>query len=112
MSSEPEPHEPTPGDDRAGIPDAADSASIVDGDEEMAATEIPQALVEQAMGRQLSTNSLAADHNQEFNKILNLNYERGRDIVSLRESLGTREVTSQSGQLGIPMGGAAAGKIA
>lgn len=74
------------------------------------ATEIPVALVEQALSQQLAVNSQLAAHNQEFNKILNLNYERGRDIVSLRESLGTREVTSQSGQLGIPMSGAAAGK--
>jgi hypothetical protein len=102
-----------PGDDSLGIPDAVGSPTetSTDGEDAMAseATPIPQALVEQSLGRQLATNSNAADHNQEFNKILNLNYERGRDIVSLRESLGTREVTSQSGQLGIPMAGAAAG---
>lgn len=74
------------------------------------ATPIPQALVEQALGRQLSTNSAAADHNQAFNKILDLNYEMDRKIVSLAQSLGVREVTSTAGQAGIPLAGAASSK--
>lgn len=55
-----------------------------------------------AMGRLLGAHSLGAEHNQQFNKILDLNYEADRKMVSLTQALGVREVTSQSGQLGIP----------
>ena len=95
--------------DRVDGPDSADSEEP-NGDDLMAATEVPASVAEQAVARQLSTNSAAADHHQAFNKILDLNYEMDRKIVSLAQSLGVREVTSQSGQAGIPLSGSAAGK--
>jgi hypothetical protein len=69
----------------------------------MPATEIPRAQEEQSASRILAAGSMANEHSQQFNKILDLNYERGRDKVSLVESLGIREVTSKSGQLGMPI---------
>lgn len=72
--------------------------------------DVPAALAEQAMARMSATNSNAADHNQTFNKALDYNYEMDRKSLSFRESLGVREATSQSGQLGIPLSGASAGK--
>ena len=41
----------------------------------------------------------------QFGKILDLSYEADRKMVSLVESLGVREVTSQSGQTGVPLAG-------
>jgi hypothetical protein len=82
--------------------------SIPIGDDEMA--DVPANIHEQHLSRIGATGVLASDHNQQFNKILDLNYEADRKIVSLRESLGVREVTSQSGQTGIPLAGGQAGK--
>jgi hypothetical protein len=73
----------------------------------MAATEIPRAIEEQSASRILADGSLANSHAQAFNKILDLNYEMDRKTVSLQQALGVREVTSKSGQIGIPMAAAA-----
>ena len=72
------------------------------GDEEMPGIENPSEVYEQNRARLLSAGASAHEHFVQFGKILDLAYESDRKMVSLVESLGVREVTSQSGQLGIP----------
>jgi hypothetical protein len=64
--------------------------------------QIPTALHEQNLGRLASAGLQAHEHFVQFGKVLDLSYEQDRKMVSLVESLGVREVTSQSGQTGIP----------
>ena len=73
------------------------------------ATAIPHAIEEQSASRILAAGSMANEHNQTLNKILDLGFVKGRDIISLKEAMGAREVTSVSGQLGVPIA-AAGGK--
>lgn len=68
----------------------------------MPATEIPQAIAEQSASRILAAGAIHGEHVSTFSKILDLSYEMDRKSVSLVQALGVREVTSQSGQLGIP----------
>lgn len=70
------------------------------GEEPMA--QIPDALHEQNLGRLASAGLQAHEHFVQFGKILDLSYEQDRKMVSLVEALGVREVTSASGQAGIP----------
>jgi len=67
-----------------------------------------EAIAEQNGGRLLSAGASAHEHFVQFGKILDLAYESDRKMVSLTESLGVREATSKSGQLGVPLAGAAA----
>ena len=64
--------------------------------------QIPEALHEQNLGRLAGAGLQAHEHFVQFGKVLDLSYEQDRKMVSLVESLGVREVTSQSGQTGIP----------
>jgi len=64
---------------------------------------VPEALHEQNLGRLASAGASAHEHFVQFGKILDLAYEADRKMVSLVESLGVREVTSKSGQQGIPI---------
>ena len=57
---------------------------------------------EQNMSRLASAGVSAHEHFVQFGKVLDYSYERDRKMVSLVESLGVREVTSASGQAGIP----------
>lgn len=57
---------------------------------------------EQNMSRLASAGVSAHEHFVTFGKVLDYSYERDRKMVSLVESLGVREVTSASGQAGIP----------
>ena len=66
-----------------------------------------EAVSEQNGGRLLSAGASAHEHFVQFGKILDLAYEADRKMVSLVESLGVREVTSKSGQKGIPIAGGA-----
>ena len=66
------------------------------------ASELMAAVAEQNGGRLLSAGASAHEHFVQFGKILDLAYEADRKMVSLVESLGVREVTSRSGQKGIP----------
>ena len=66
--------------------------------------EIPAALAEQNLGRLASAGLQAHEHFVQFGKVLDLSYEQDRKMVSLVEALGVREVTSSSGQAGIPAG--------
>lgn len=59
-------------------------------------------VAEQNNSRLLSAGASAHEHFVQFGKILDLAYEADRKMVSLVESLGVREVTSKSGQAGIP----------
>jgi len=71
------------------------------GDDEMAT--VPPSLAEQNLARLAQAGVQAHEHFVQFGKILDLNYEADRKMVSLTESLGVREVASRSGQLGIPI---------
>lgn len=64
--------------------------------------DVPSNIHEQTLSRLSSVGAQAHEHFQQYNKILDLNYVQERNMVSLVEALGVREVTSQSGQLGIP----------
>lgn len=66
--------------------------------------QVPSALAQQNLGRLASAGLQAHEHFVQFSKILDLSYEQDRKMVSLVESLGVREVTSASGQAGIPAG--------
>lgn len=63
---------------------------------------VPAEIHEQCLSRLSAAGTMAAEHSQQFNKILDLNYEADRKMVSIVEALGIREVTSKSGQQGIP----------
>lgn len=69
----------------------------------MAATDIPQAICEQSASRLLGAGAIHGEHVVTFSKILDLSYEMDRKSVSLVQALGVREVTSRSGQQGIPI---------
>jgi len=70
--------------------------------------DVPSNIHEQSLSRLSSVGAQAHEHFQQFNKILDLNYEADRKQVSLVQALGVREVTSRSGQAGIPIAGAQA----
>jgi len=67
-------------------------------------TAVPSALHEQNLGRLAGAGAQAHENFVQFGHILNLAYEADRKVVSLVEALGVREVTSKSGQAGIPGG--------
>jgi len=64
--------------------------------------DVPGGLQQQALARISASGAAANEHFVSFGKILDLNYEADRKMVSLVQSLGVREVTSKSGQEGIP----------
>lgn len=68
--------------------------------------DVPANVHEQALGRLSSAGALAHEHFVMFGKVLDYAYEADRKMVSLVESLGVRETTSKSGQIGIPIAGA------
>lgn len=74
----------------------------------MAGTEVNSAIPEQGIARLLQAGTIHGEHTVTFSKILDLNYEMDRKTVSLVQALGIREVTSQSGQTGIPLAGGVA----
>lgn len=69
------------------------------GDNDMA---VPSEIHEQNLARLAGAGAQAHEHFVQFGKILDLSYEQDRKMVSLVESLGVREVTSRSGQVGVP----------
>jgi len=69
----------------------------------MPATEIPQPIAEQSASRILGAGAKGHEDFVQFGTILHLSYEADRKMVSLVEGLGVREVTSKSGQLGVPI---------
>lgn len=77
-------------------------------DDDDRVVEVPRNLDQQNIARIASAGASAHEHFVQFGKILDLAYEGDRKMVSLVESLGVREATSQSGQKGVPMAGAAA----
>lgn len=74
----------------------------------MAGTDINAAIPEQGLSRLLQAGTIHGEHVVTFSKVLDLNYEMDRKTVSLVQALGIREVTSQSGQTGIPLAGGVA----
>ena len=74
-----------------------------EGVEEMSnGVTVPSNLDQQNIARLASAGASAHEHFVQFGKILDLSYEADRKMVSLVEALGVREVTSKSGQVGIP----------
>jgi hypothetical protein len=73
------------------------------------ALDIPDGIQQQCLSRLSGAGTLAHENFVQFSHILDLSYESDRKMVSLVESLGVREVTSKSGQAGIPLAGGAAG---
>jgi hypothetical protein len=69
---------------------------------------VPTEIHEQSLARLSAAGTIHAEHVTTFSKILDLNYETDRKRVDLVQSLGVREVTSQSGQTGIPLAGGVA----
>jgi len=67
---------------------------------------VPSNLDQQNIARIASTGASAHEHFVNYGKILDYAYEADRKMVSLVESLGVRESTSKSGQLGVPIAGA------
>jgi hypothetical protein len=67
------------------------------------ASDVPANVHEHALSRLSSAGSQAHEHFVQFGKVLDYAYEADRKMVSLVESLGVREVTSKSGQIGIPI---------
>lgn len=88
------------------MPEEADPipVPVETGDTTMA--QVPPCIHEQSLARISSAGTVAHEHFVQFGKILDLAYESDRKMVSLVESLGVREVTSKSGQVGIPMAAA------
>lgn len=70
--------------------------------------DVPASIHEQCLSRLSGAGTLAHENFVQFSHILDLSYEADRKMVSLVESLGVREVTSKSGQAGIPLAGGAA----
>ena len=66
-------------------------------------SDVPRNIHEQALSRLSAAGAQSHEHFVQFGKILDLAYEGDRKMVSLVESLGVRETTSKSGQIGIPM---------
>lgn len=69
---------------------------------------VPAEIHEQALSRLSLAGVGGHEHHVQFGKVLDYSFEQGRHMVSLVESLGVREVTSKSGQQGIPNAGAGA----
>jgi hypothetical protein len=65
--------------------------------------DVPDKMHETGLARIEGAGVAAHEHFVQFGKILDLKYETDRHMVSLVESLGVREVTSRSGQQGIPI---------
>lgn len=78
--------------------------SLEEKEESKMPVEIPEAIAKQNMGRLAAAGLQSHEHFVQFGKILDLSYEQDRKMVSLVEALGVREVTSASGQAGIPAG--------
>lgn len=76
-----------------------DGSSPPIGDSSM---DVPDKMHETGLSRIESAGVSAHEHFITFGKVLDFAYEADRKMVSLVQSLGVREVTSQSGQLGIP----------
>lgn len=70
--------------------------------------DVPANIHEQTLSRLSSVGAFGHEHFAQFGKILDLNYETDRKMVSLVQSLGVREVTSQAGQTGVPLAGGVA----
>lgn len=66
------------------------------------AANVPDAIQEQSLTRLSLAGTIHGEHVVTYSKVLDLSYEMDRKMVSLVQSLGVREVTSQSGQKGIP----------
>ena len=74
----------------------------------MADVTVPSNLDQQNLARIAASGASGHEHFVMFGKILDYAYESDRKMVSLVESLGVRESTSKSGQIGIPLAGAGA----
>ena len=67
--------------------------------------QVEEQVHQQNLTRIGASGAQAHEHFVTFSKVLDYSYEQGRKLTSLVESLGVREVTSQSGHEGIPVAG-------
>jgi len=95
-----------PDDPTIPIPDPVSAGDVAGGevpdDGEPKMADVPDKVHEQALSRLSAAGAQAHEHFVQFGKVLDYSYEQDRKMVSLVEALGVREVTSQSGQKGIP----------
>lgn len=75
------------------------------------AMDVPPSIHEQCLSRISGAGTLAHENFVQGNQILFLSHQEDKKMVSLVESLGVREVTSQSGQLGIPNAAQSGAKV-
>lgn len=64
---------------------------------------VPVEIHEQVLARLSGAGAIHGEHVVTFSKILDLNYETDRKRIDLVQATGVREVTSRSGQIGIPI---------
>lgn len=72
--------------------------------------DVPVSIHEQSLSRISAAGSLAAEHATSLAKAQDYGFLLEKNMVSLVQSLGAREVTSRSGQEGVPLAGSLAGK--
>ena len=58
---------------------------------------------QQIMTRLAAAGAIHGEHVVTFSKVLDYNYETDRKRIDLVQATGVREVTSRSGQVGIPI---------
>jgi hypothetical protein len=87
-----------------------DDAVVITKDGGVLGHDVPTNIHESILTRLASAGVSAHEHFVQFSKILDLNYEQDRKVVSLVQSLGVREVTSQAGHTGIPLAGGVAAR--
>lgn len=86
------------------LPGGEPAGDTLDGDDSMT----PEQIHAQMMTFVAQIGLQGQQHFSNFGKILDLNYEMDRKLVSLVQAMGAREVTSQAGQTGIPLAGGVA----
>lgn len=67
--------------------------------------DVPAAIHEQILARLANAGAIHGEHVVTYSKNIDVNYEIDRKTFSLVQAAGVREVTSQSGQTGIPLAG-------
>jgi hypothetical protein len=70
--------------------------------------DVPPGIQQQGLARLSAAGTIHSEHVVTYSKSQDLGYEIDRKSVSLVQALGIREVTSQSGQTGIPLAGGVA----
>ena len=72
--------------------------------------DVPVSIHEQSLARISAAGSISAEHATALAKAQDYGYLLEKNMVSLVQSLGAREVFSKSGQIGSPIAGGEASK--